>query len=83
MSATIYNPGLLLILARQNRRKSQLERIQVLLKRKAAIEARMITSIKNIESATVWVEKALNSSLERRLGALGKLPSVLDSSLTR
>ena len=56
--------------SRTHRHISRLGKLQSLLERRAAIEACMIASTKNIENATIWVEKALHSSLQRRIHGL-------------
>ena len=62
------------------RHKARLEKLQALIMRRATIETRMITSIRNMENAITWADKALESSLKRRLHALEK-PNSIRSSL--
>jgi len=63
--------SLFLNCARVIRHKLRLERLQELFRRRTAIEARMLASTRNIENAMIWAEKALDSSLKRRLQGLG------------
>ena len=49
------------------RHQLRLERLQELLRKRAAIEGRMIASIRKIENAMLWAEKALEYSIQRRL----------------
>lgn len=68
----------ILIPIRAHRHKLRLERLQELLERRTAIEARMLASTRKIEHAILWADKAFDSALKRRLQGLEKHHDVRD-----
>lgn len=55
-----------LIQDRIEKHRSRFERLQCLIRRRTAIEERMLDSIKNIENAFNFADKAISSALGHR-----------------